>query len=329
MKTMAERFVRLIPADADGERLDRHLARVLTDLSRSRIQGLIRAGRVTVDGRPARASLRVAAGQEVSVEVPDPEPFYLEPEALPIAIVFEDDDLVVVDKPAGLVVHPGAGVPRGTLLNALLHHAPSLAGVGGVQRPGLVHRLDRDTSGLLVAAKTDRAYLSLRRQISERTARRIYRAVVWGRPPRDEGEIVAAIGRDPRHRQRMAVREGGKPATTRYRVARAFDLASFLELFLVTGRTHQIRVHMSSLGCPVLGDPTYGGRTRALERIPPAHRRRARGLLESMPRQALHAAVLEFDHPVTGVHAVFQSPLPADMQGLLAALERDAGPRGR
>jgi len=320
---MPERFVRRIPPDADGARLDRHLADALPELSRSRIQALIRKGLVTVNGHPARASRRVSEGDEIRVEVPDPEPYHLQPEPLPIPIVFEDGDIIVVDKPAGLVVHPGAGVARGTLLNALLHHAPTLAGVGGVQRPGIVHRLDKDTSGLLVVAKTDRAYQSLRRQISARTARRVYRAVVWGRPPRDSGEIDAPIGRDPRQRKRMAVRADGKPSVTRYRTLHVFDVASFVELFLVTGRTHQIRVHMDHLGFSVLGDPTYGGRTRALERFPAPVRRRARSLLEIMQRQALHAAVLEFDHPATGERAIFQSSLPDDFQALLAELERD------
>jgi 23S rRNA pseudouridine1911/1915/1917 synthase len=318
---MGERFVRRIPPDAEGERLDRFLARTLPDLSRTRIQSLIRDGQVSVDGRPPRASRPVASGEEVIVVIPEPEPFHLEPEPLPLNIVFEDDDLVVVDKSAGMVVHPGAGVKSGTLVNALLHHAPPIAGVGGVRRPGLVHRLDRDTTGLLVVAKTDRAYLSLRRQISTRTARRRYLAVVWRRPPKDEGEVEAPLGRDLRDRRRMAVRPDGKPALTRYRIVRVFDVATFLELFLVTGRTHQIRVHMMALGCPVLGDVAYAGRTRALEGIPSMARRRARRLLDIMSRQALHAAVLEFDHPVTDVRLRFESPLPDDMRALLAELE--------
>lgn len=324
---MGERFVRRIPPDAEGERLDRFLARTLPDLSRTRIQSLIRDGRVHVNGRPPRASRPVAGGEEVVVEIPEPEPFDLQPEPLPLTIVFEDADLLVVDKPAGMVVHPGAGVKRGTLVNALLHHSPPIASVGGVLRPGLVHRLDRGTTGLLVVAKTDRAYGSLRRQIAARTARRRYVAAVWRKPPHDEGEVNAPLGRDPRDRKRMAVRPDGKPAVTRYRVVRVFDLAAFLELFLVTGRTHQIRVHMQMLGCPVLGDATYSGRTRALEAIPSTAKRRARRLLDIMPRQALHAAVLEIDHPVTEARLRFESPLPDDMRALLAELERGANHR--
>jgi 23S rRNA pseudouridine1911/1915/1917 synthase len=298
-------------------------------LSRTRLQSLIRDGRVTVNGEGARPSRPAAAGDEILVEVPDAEPFDLAAEAIPLRIVFEDGDLLVIDKPAGMVVHPGAGVAQGTLLNALLHHAPSIEGVGGVQRPGLVHRLDRGTTGLLVVAKTDLAYASLRAQISSRSAGRRYLAVVWGRPPRDEGEVDAPMGRDAKHRQRMAVRPGGRPALTRYRVLRAFDLASFVELVLGTGRTHQIRVHMASQGCPVLGDATYGGRSQILERFPPGARRFARRLLDVMPRQALHAATLAFDHPRSGERLVFESPLPDDVRALLAMLEREpAGPGG-
>jgi 23S rRNA pseudouridine1911/1915/1917 synthase len=293
-----------------GARLDRFLAERLPALSRARLQALIEAGRVRVDGRAAKAAARLRPGQEISVSVPAAEPARPRPEAIPLAVVHEDAHLLVVDKPAGLVVHPGAGRASGTLVNALLHHVHDLSGVGGVLRPGIVHRLDRGTSGLMVVAKDDQTHRALARQFADRLVEKEYLAVVLGVPARAEGVIEAPIGRDPVHRRRMSVRAPrGRSARSSYRVLEAFDGAALLRVRIHTGRTHQIRVHLAALGHPVAGDATYGGR-----------RTRARAALESLTRPALHAARLAFDHPATGQRLAFDSPLPPDLQEVLRAL---------
>jgi 23S rRNA pseudouridine1911/1915/1917 synthase len=279
-----------------------------------------------VNGKLARAAQPLHAGDALRVEIPDPEPTDLVPEDLPLRVVFEDEHLAVVDKPAGLVVHPGAGVPRGTLVHALVHRYPGIAGVGGVRRPGLVHRLDKDTSGLLVVAKTDRAYQGLVAQLASRALKRIYVALVWGTPRDAQGVLEAPIGRHPRHRKRMAVvKQGGKPARTRYRVTERFGFASLLRLELDTGRTHQIRVHLSWAGYPVVGDRVYGGGRKRLSGGQP-ERSLPRRLLDQVSRQALHAAELEFTHPITGTRLRFQSPLPEDLADALGLLREGAAP---
>ena len=246
-----------------GTRLDRYLQAHAADLSRTRLQALIAAGHVTVDGAPPKASLRLRAGQAVRVDVPPPVPLALEPEPIPLEVVYEDAAVVVVNKPAGLVVHPGAGHATGTLVHALLAHCgPALSGIGGVRRPGIVHRLDRGTSGLLVVAKTDRAHLGLAGQLKARQVERRYLALVHGEVPHLEGVVETAIGRDPHDRLRMAVRPpgAGRAALTRYRVLERFRTPAPLTLLAVqlgTGRTHQIRVHLAHLGFPVVGDRTY------------------------------------------------------------------------
>jgi 23S rRNA pseudouridine1911/1915/1917 synthase len=299
-----------------GERLDRWLVRALPDLSRARLQSLIADGGILVDGRRARSSLRLKAGQSVSVRVPAPEAAAPLPEAIPIAVVFEDRHLLVVDKPAGLAVHPGAGRASGTLVNALLHHVRDLSGIGGVLRPGIVHRIDRGTSGLLVVAKNDQAHLALSRQFAGRSVEKEYLAVVLGVPRAPEGTIDAPIGRDPVHRKRMSVRAPrGRAARSTYRIVERLDGAALLRVRIATGRTHQIRVHLASLGHPVAGDPTYGGRRR-----PASRGAVARGALEALTRPALHAARLAFAHPATGERLEFESPLPPDLQELLTAL---------
>jgi 23S rRNA pseudouridine1911/1915/1917 synthase len=309
-----------VQAPHAGERLDRYLAAAQADLSRSRVQSLIRDGHVRVNGAPAHAALRLRAGDRVELEPPARRATTLEPEAIPLAIVHEDESLIVVDKPAGLVVHPGAGVARGTLVHALLHHDPGIAGVGGEGRPGIVHRLDKDTSGLLVVARTERAYRMLVEAMARREVTRRYRALVWGEPRADEALLEGPIGRDPRHRQRMAVlARGGRPARTRYRVSGRFGLAAALDLTLETGRTHQIRVHLAHAGHPVIGDPVYGGRAKKLLSLREPERSLARGLLDRLARQALHAAELEFRHPVTGQRLHFMAPVPEDFA---AALDR-------
>jgi 23S rRNA pseudouridine1911/1915/1917 synthase len=303
-------------AGAAGLRLDVWLARRMPGLSRARLQALIAAGHVRLEGRPARASLRLHESQTVVVEVPPPAPAEPRPEDIPISVLHEDARLVVVDKPAGLVVHPGAGRPSGTLVNALLGRVRDLSGIGGVLRPGIVHRLDRGTSGVLVVAKDDAAHRALARQFAARTVEKEYLALVHGVPVRAQGEVSAAIGRDPVHRRRMSVRAPrAREARTSWVVEERFDGAALLRLRIHTGRTHQIRVHLSSIGHPVVGDASYGG-----TRTPSSRSALARAALGRLARPALHAARIAFSHPETGERVEFSAPLPPDFAGVLAAL---------
>jgi 23S rRNA pseudouridine1911/1915/1917 synthase len=314
----------VVPADAAGDRLDKVLAAALADLSRSRLRALLDQGCVQSAGRTITdPSQRVKPGQTFDVHVPDPVPAQPEPQALPLTILYEDEDVLVVDKPPGLVVHPAPGNRDRTLVNALLAHCgDSLAGIGGVCRPGIVHRLDKDTSGLLVVAKSERAHAGLSSQFGDRTISRTYTAAVWGLPAPRAGEISGNIGRSPADRKKMAVVDGGgKPALTRYRVIRGFGaVAALVECRLETGRTHQIRVHLASIGHPLLGDPLYG-RTRTAARlrlVPPA----IQAPLFGFPRQALHAWRLEFRHPTTGQTVAFETAMPEDMKQLMDCLEQ-------
>lgn len=296
----------VLPDDA-GLRLDRFLAQRLADLSRSRIQALLEAGEVSRDGREiADASGRVKPGQAYVVRIPAPVPATPLPEPIPLEILFEDEHLIVLEKPAGLVVHPAPGHPGGTLVNALLAHcAGSLSGIGGVARPGIVHRLDRDVSGVMVAAKHDRAHIRLSAQFSVHSVERRYEAIVFGRPPQPLGTIEGAIGRHPRDRKRMAVVPGGKPATTHFRTLRiAGSGVSWLELELSTGRTHQIRVHLQTLGLGIVGDPVY--RPRRL----PMMGEVARAQVAALQRIALHARVLGFEHPISQERLRFERVPP-------------------
>ena len=318
--------LRVVELEAGG-RLDRALAAVVPDLSRSRLQALIRAGHVAVEGRAARDPAQaVAAGARVAVAVPEAVPAEPAPEAIALAVVHEDADLVVVDKPAGLVVHPAAGHESGTLVNALIAHCgASLSGVGGVRRPGIVHRLDKDTSGLLVVAKNDRAHAGLAAQFADhgRTGplERAYKALVWGVPEPHGGLIDLALARSERNREKIAVVPAGRGrhALTRYAVEAvlAGGTASLVECRLETGRTHQIRVHLAHRGHALLGDAVYGGAllTKA-NRLGEA----ARARLAALGRQALHAAVLGFAHPRTGAAMRFESALPEDLAALLETL---------
>jgi 23S rRNA pseudouridine1911/1915/1917 synthase len=319
-----------VPDGVPPERLDRVLARGLSDLSRSRLQVLVREGRVRVGGAVVRdPSAKVFEGARIAVEVPPPEPAEPQGEAIALGVVHEDGDLIVIDKPAGLVVHPAAGHESGTLVNALIAHCgESLSGIGGVRRPGIVHRLDKDTSGLLVVAKTDRAHQGLAAQFADHgrsgPLERAYLALVWGVPEPARGVIDRAIARSTQNREKMAVvRDGqGRHARTHYAVEEAFGpaknpVASLVRCTLETGRTHQIRVHMAEIGHPLLGDAVYGaGYKTKVARLPPA----AQEALAGLGRQALHAAVLGFEHPVTGERLRFTSDAPADLARLVEAL---------
>jgi 23S rRNA pseudouridine1911/1915/1917 synthase len=305
-------------AEAGGLRVDVWLARRLPSLSRARLQTLVAGQHVRIDGRSCRASTRLRPGQEVVVVVPEPAPAAPAPEDIPLRVVHDDPHLLVIDKPAGLVVHPGAGNPSGTLVNALLRHVADLSGIGGVLRPGIVHRLDRGTSGLLVVAKDDETHRRLVRQFASRAVEKEYLALVHGGPSAPSGEISAPIGRDPVHRKRMSVRAPhGREARTAWTREETFDGASLLRVRLHTGRTHQIRVHLASIGHPVVGDAVYGG-TRA----PSSRRAAAREALRALGRPALHAARLAFIHPATGERVAFAAPLPPDLGLALERLRR-------
>ncbi|MDE2796375.1 MAG: RluA family pseudouridine synthase [Gemmatimonadota bacterium] len=293
-----------------GGRLDSHVAD-RTGLSRSRVAALIAEGWVLVDGRRAKKSEAVTRGRVVEVVVPPPEVGGAEAEDIPLEIVYEDHDLVVVDKQPGLVVHPAPGHPTGTLVNALLHHVGDLSGIGGTLRPGIVHRLDRDTSGLMVAAKSDRAHQGLSEALRDRRMKRIYLAALWGSLPEDRMVVDRPLARHPRDRTRMAVVAGGKQARTRLRHLENWPAASLCEAALDTGRTHQIRVHAASIGHAVVGDEVYGaGRELGFGGVA---RRWAAELAARTPRQFLHAHRLELEHPVTGEPLAFRSPLPGDL----------------
>lgn len=315
-----------LPEDA-GERADRFLAARIGTLSRARVKSLIEEGRVQRDGAALTApAAAVRAGAAYTVALPSPRPARPEPQAIPFPVLFEDADLLVLDKPAGLVVHPAPGNEDGTLVNAVLAHCGgSLGGIGGERRSGIVHRLDKDTSGVMVVAKTDLAMAGLSAAFAARDLERAYLALCWGLPSPAADEISGAIGRDPRERKRMALRPDGRgrAALTRYRTLRVFHAAvALLECRLATGRTHQIRVHLASAGHPIVGDPVYLRRTPAAARgLPDA----LRDQLLDFPRQALHATRLGFAHPRTGAALTFETAPPADMQALLHALAAPTG----
>jgi len=334
----------VVTSDEAGERLDRVLARHLAELSRSRLKSLIEAGTVEVDGHTIRdPSHRVNSGAAIKVDVPPPQPARPQPEPIPLNVIYEDDAIIVIDKPAGLVVHPAAGNWTGTLVNALIAHCgDSLSGIGGERRPGIVHRLDKDTTGLMVVAKNDRAHAALAAQFADHGRsgapfERGYLAFAWGAPERPHGRIDRPIDRNPRSRDRMAVRTGGREAVTlwqvleRYRAAKPAGratarhkradsseaVASLLACRLETGRTHQIRVHLASLGHPLLGDPVYGAGFRTKAALLP---QAAQAALADLGRQALHAHMLRLKHPLTSEILEFRSELPADLARLHHAL---------
>jgi len=303
-----------IADNANGLRLDRALADAVPTLSRERIKALIADGKVrNAAGVPIRdPSAKAAGGAAFEIEIPLPTPAHNEAQDIPLQIVFEDDYLIVIDKPAGLVVHPAAGNFDGTLVNALLHHCGgSLSGIGGVARPGIVHRIDKDTSGLMVAAKTDRAHEGLAKQFAAHSIDRRYRAIVGGHPAPPAGKIDAPLARSPANRKKIAIVAGGKRAVTHYRTIQPLRDAALVECRLETGRTHQVRVHMASIGHALLGDPVYGR---------PKESRRALLKQLEFDRQALHAAHLGFIHPITSAALAFDSKMPDDMQELFSSL---------
>jgi 23S rRNA pseudouridine1911/1915/1917 synthase len=298
-------------------RLDVFLSQKENLLSRSQIKRLIEQGDVQVGGKKAKASRRLKTGDAVSLVLPEPKALEVQAEDRPLTILYEDSHLLVIDKPAGMVVHPGAGNYSGTLVNALLHHCEDLAGIGGVLRPGIVHRLDKDTSGVLVAAKNDLSHRGLSEQFKKHTPSRKYIGIVFGQLS-SEGQVDSLIGRHPVYRQKMSTRpRKGREARTHWKVRERFAHFCLAEFRLETGRTHQIRVHLSSIGHPLLGDPTYGGR-KGLGGVEPALLRQG---LQKFPRQALHASSLGFIHPLTGKYLEFSSPLPKDMEDLRKLLQ--------
>lgn len=315
---MTSHFTFKVTLKEAQERLDIYLLKSLPDLTRSRIKRLIEEGGVLVNHSPTKAGHKVKAGDIIEVVLPEPQVLEARPEAIPLDILYEDESIIVIDKPPGLVVHPGAGRPGGTLVNALLYHCKDLAGIGGSLRPGIVHRLDKDTSGVLVVAKTDNAHQGLARQFKRHRVTRRYLALVWGMVKQDKGIIDIPIGRHPVQRKRMYVAPGrGRRAVTNYRVLERFGPITLLEIAPETGRTHQIRVHLSSIHYPVVGDPVYGKKT-----IPSGLSQRLRDSLKGLKRQALHAFSLGIIHPVKGETMEFTSNPPEDIRVVIEALRQ-------
>ncbi|MDF2910419.1 MAG: RluA family pseudouridine synthase [Sporolactobacillus laevolacticus] len=297
-------IVKIVEASDEGKRIDSWTSEQITSESRNRLQQLIKDGNILVNGSAVKTSYRMKEDDEVLVHLPEPEPLDVEPEDIPLDIVYEDSSVIVINKPRGMVVHPAPGHLKGTLVNALLSHCHDLSGINGIMRPGIVHRIDKETSGLLMVAKTDEAHRSLAAQLKDKTTQRLYLAIVHGILPHDEGTIDAPIGRADKDRKKMAVTEkNSKNAVTHFKVLERFSRYTYVACRLETGRTHQIRVHMAYIGHPLAGDPKYGPR----KTLP-------------IDGQALHAAELGFTHPVTHQFMLFQAPLPRDMEQLLDGL---------
>ncbi len=318
------RFELIVSAEEAGQRLDSYLADKELDLTRSRIQGLIDSGKILVDGSLTKPSHKIKAGEAITVEIPPPKKSPILPENIPLDIVYEDQDLLVINKPAGMVTHPASGNYSGTLVNALLYYCKDLSGIGGVERPGIVHRLDKETSGLLVVAKNDTAHLNLSAQLKDKSLFREYIALVWGKMPQKKGEITAPIGRAITDRKKMAISTlKSKEALTLYEVKESFSLCELLQLRLKTGRTHQIRVHLAYLGHPVVGDLEYGGRSKWVGSL--KNKKSillAEEILRKIPRQALHARKIGFVHPRTGQYLEFESRITLDIANLLDFLKK-------
>lgn len=314
---MTTRIEILSVTDGASQRLDAYISANLTDLSRSMVGKLIDDGRITVNGTVVKPSYKVKSGDEISVEVPPPAPADIAAEEIPLDIIYQDSDIVVINKPRGMTTHPAPGSPEGTLVNALLAAVTDLSGVGGVERPGIVHRLDKDTSGLIVVAKNDLAHVNLQSQIQKRTAGRKYIAIVWGDTKFEKAVVDAPIGRHLTDRKKMAVvtEEGrSRIATTDLTVVERLGGFTLLEAALRTGRTHQIRVHCAYIGHPVVGDPTYGYKRNLPGRFGSREKSEFDRLVDAIGGQALHAYKLSFDHPRTGEHMDFEVPIPGDMQ---------------
>jgi 23S rRNA pseudouridine1911/1915/1917 synthase len=314
-----EKIELTFPAGGEPTRLDLFVAGAVDGLARSTAQRLIEAGLVTVDGMTQKPALKLKGGETVAVTIPPPVPAQPSAESIPLEILYEDSDLVVVNKPAGMVVHPGAGNASGTLVNALLGHCRDLSGIGGELRPGIVHRIDKDTSGILVVAKNDQAHRSLSQQFKEHTIKRVYLALVFGSPKGDKGKITSVIGRHPVDRKRMSGKaRRGKEAVTHWQAVSRYHGITLMRLKLETGRTHQIRVHLTEAGHPLVGDAVYGGSGR----LATLQDQQLRGLIRELGRQALHAKTLGFIHPSTGRYLEFDTELPADMARVIDYLEK-------
>ena len=318
-----EKLQLIVPENQSKIRLDKFLSQKFDKTTRSRLQKLISEAHITINGNPTKASHLILPHEKIEIYFPKPQQTEILAENIPLNIVYEDDYLLVVNKPAGMVVHPASGNKAGTLVNALLHHCKQLSGIGGVKRPGVVHRLDKDTSGLLVVAKEDYTHHQLSSQFSNRTTEREYYAIVWGNFRNTSGRIESKIARNTHDRTQMTVSEArGKKAITNYEVIKQYPLTSLLSVKLETGRTHQIRVHFSYRGHPVLGDQTYGGKQKQIISLNQKSKNLAMEILWLMPRQALHAKVLGFLHPVSKKYLRFDSELPLDMKNLVNYLEK-------
>jgi 23S rRNA pseudouridine1911/1915/1917 synthase len=312
--------ITITPADAQN-RLDKFLCEKYSTFTRSYLKTLITNGHITVNDRQVKSGYQLKAADRLMMKIPDLKPSNLAAEEINLDVLYEDEDLLVVNKPAGLVVHPGAGNWTGTLVNALLYHCRNLSGINGQLRPGIVHRLDKNTSGLLVVAKNDHSHLKLSQQFESKSIHRTYHALVWGVPSEATGEIITKIGRSRRDHKKMTVLQtSGREAITTFKLIEDFVYLSYLEVRLKTGRTHQIRVHLNHLNHPVFGDPDYNGRKSQINRLPFQLQKRGLALLKLINRQALHATTLEFSHPRTGKTVRFESALPPDMQQLLAKI---------
>jgi len=317
-----KRFSFQVTIKNQGRRLDQFLSETNLNLSRSQAKNIIQKHHILLNQKPTKPSAHIKAGDTVSGTLPEPTPLSLKPEPIPLTILYEDPSMIVIDKPSGMVVHPAYGNPSGTLVNALLYHCKDLTGINGILRPGIVHRLDKDTSGVMVVAKDDVAFHQLTKQFKNRTVGKVYCAIVYGRFGQDEGLIDSAIGRHPSVRKRMSTQtKKGRIAITRWKKAEEFESCTLLEIFPRTGRTHQIRVHLSSIGHPILGDPLYGRKGRPGSIHDPV----LKECIKRMNRQALHAQQLAFNHPRTGEKVQFISPIPQDMKEVLEYLRSQKG----
>lgn len=312
----------LFPDDRPAERLDTFVAECLPDVSRSQLKKLINSGQITLDGAITKASSKLKGGESVQVVLPDPESIEALPEAIPLHVLYEDQDLIVIDKPAGMVVHPAVGHPHGTLVNALLHHCTDLAGIGGEIRPGIVHRIDKDTSGVIVVTKNDLSHQHLAAQFKDHSIKRRYLALVHGAPNGHSGTIDQPIGRHPTQRKKMSSKaRNSKRAVTHWKVIKQYNInrLSLVELRLETGRTHQIRVHFTEINCPLIADPLYGNRSRTIA----IKDMELRKLIDQLPGQALHAQCLGFIHPRSGKYLEFSSEIPETLQRILTHLDHE------